>query len=281
MQSMVDICVKFTRGKNLKFGTNVNPEKSKTKCIALSKKSRDRQNLLSIKLDGLPLPWVQKVSHLGCTLESDNSMKQDIALKRGKFIGKINSLTQEFYYASTEVQLKLLTTYATSFYGSPLWDPFSKECDRIYRSWNVTIRNLLNLDRRTHRYLIEPLTECLHPKVMLISRMVGFYRKQLNSPKLSIRFLMKLAENDQRSAIGKTLEYVMRECNIEKSGLDCLTPSMIKKKISYMPVPPSEKWRIAFLKELLSARKDASVGVDICGFTSSELDDIIKWLATS
>ena len=41
-------------------------------------------------LDGNPLPWVTEVKHLGNTLESDNSMKMDCAVKRGVFIGKVN-----------------------------------------------------------------------------------------------------------------------------------------------------------------------------------------------
>ena len=127
------------------------------------------------------------VLHLGCILENDNSMKTDISLKRGKFIGKIHSITQEFHFAREEVLIKLLNTYTTSFYGSPLWDPLSNSCEKIYSSWNVTMRNVLNVDRTTHRYLIEPLSNTLHPKIMLISRMIGFYKSQLESPKFCIR----------------------------------------------------------------------------------------------
>ena len=134
--------------------------------------------------------------HLGCMLESDNSMKSDIALKRGRFIGKINSILQEFHFAHESVLIKLLNIYSTSFYGSQLWDPLSNSCDRIYRSWNVAMRNVLNLDRKTHRYMIEPLSDCIHPKIMLLSRMVAFYKMQLDSPKFCIRYLIKLAEKD-------------------------------------------------------------------------------------
>ena len=72
LQSLVNICQKFASKKNLKFGTNPNPEKSKTKCIVFSKKARDHINLAPVKLDGVPLSLVKKVVHLGCTLESDN-----------------------------------------------------------------------------------------------------------------------------------------------------------------------------------------------------------------
>ena len=64
-----------------------------------------------------------KVSHLGSVLESNNSMRADISLKRGKFVGKIHSLMQELHFASKDVLMKLVNTYTTSFYGSSLWDP--------------------------------------------------------------------------------------------------------------------------------------------------------------
>ena len=125
---MVNTCVKFASSRNLTFGRN------KTKCIIFSKKSSDLKNVKNVVLDGVPLPWVDKVMHLGCMLESDNSMKSDIALKRGRFIGKINSILQEFHFAHESVLIKLLNIYSTSFYGSQLWDPLSHSCDRIYRT---------------------------------------------------------------------------------------------------------------------------------------------------
>ena len=80
LQSLVNICQKLAARRNLKFGTNANPDKSKTKCIVFTKKDRDHQNLANVTLDGVPLPLVKKFLHLGCTLESDNSMKTEIAL---------------------------------------------------------------------------------------------------------------------------------------------------------------------------------------------------------
>ena len=82
--------------KNLKFSTDPDPVKSKTKCIIFSKKSKDLRNVAPVLLNGDPLPWVQQVKHLGNVMQCDNSMKIDCTLKRGKFIGKINSLLNEF-----------------------------------------------------------------------------------------------------------------------------------------------------------------------------------------
>ena len=69
--------------------------------------------MCNITLDGLKLPWVSKVDYLGSKFESDNSMNTDISIKQGKFIGKINLILQEFYYAKEKVLVKLLNIYTT------------------------------------------------------------------------------------------------------------------------------------------------------------------------
>ena len=130
LQVMVDLCAKFAKQKSLKFSTNPNPEKSKTKCVIFSKKLSDRIQVAPIILNDNPLPWVPQVKHLGNVLQNDNSMKVDCNLKRGKFIGKVNSLLQEFHFVKSEVIVKMFNIYVTSFYGSGLWDLMiqSMEC---------------------------------------------------------------------------------------------------------------------------------------------------------
>ena len=81
LQSLVDICNSFAIERNLKFGTNDDPRKSKTKCIVFSNKKLLRDPA-PVTLDGKALPWVNKISHLGCILESNNSMKTDLIQKK-------------------------------------------------------------------------------------------------------------------------------------------------------------------------------------------------------
>ena len=88
-------------------------------------------------LNGVPLPWVTELAHLGNILQSDNTMKSDCAMKRCKFVGKVNSLLQELHFATPDVLIKLLNSYTTSFYGSSLWNLYSLECERLYKAWNV------------------------------------------------------------------------------------------------------------------------------------------------
>ena len=81
-------------------------------------------------LDNMFFPF----KHLGNKLESDISMQQDIAWKKANFIGKMNSLSQEFHFVSPDVLLNIINIYGTSFHGSGLWDLFSKNSDRLNKS---------------------------------------------------------------------------------------------------------------------------------------------------
>ena len=186
LQAMVNLCQDFASTKNLQFSTNVNPVKSKTKCLIFTKKSKEADNVLPVKLNGNPLPWVKQAKHLGNMLQQDNTMRVDLSQKRGKFIGKVVSLFQEFHYVDHDVFLKIMNIFTTSFYGSSLWDIFSSDCEKLFKSWNVSIRQVLDLDRCAHRFLIEPLSGTMHPKVMLSSRYVTFFKTLVASSKLGV-----------------------------------------------------------------------------------------------
>jgi hypothetical protein len=251
LQAMVSICESFAKLRKLKFSTHVDPAKSKTKCVVFSKVKDDRNNVAPIILNGDPLPWVSSVKHLGNTLESDNSMRSDCLAKRGKFIGMVNSLLQEFHYVDSAVMVKLLSLYVTSFYGSNLWDLYSPEVKRIFSSWNVTIRNVFSLPWTTHRFLIEAVSCTTHPKTMLCSRLVGFWETLKTCKKGSVRFLANLVYDDRRTMTGKTVTRIANDCGVERG---MLTTSIAKKQISYFSPPVEESWRIPLLKELLEVR---------------------------
>ena len=225
LQAMVKICEEFAKSKSLSFSTNPDPAKSKTKCIIFSKKKI--AGVSPILLNGDPLPWVMEVKHLGNILQADNSMKVDCVAKRGKFIGKVNSFLQEFHYVAPGTFLKLLNIYGTSFYGSNLWDLYSQDVDRIYKSWNVTVRNVFSLPWTTHRYLIESVSMFPHPKTFLSSRFVKFVDSLTSTKKTSIRYLASLAQLDNRTLMGRTLGRIGVECGEERGSL---TSKVVKEK---------------------------------------------------
>ena len=83
LQAMVNLCQEYVGAGNLKFGTNANPDKSKTKCIILTRKKKLDFQPKNMTLNGDILPWVTQVKHLGHMVQSDNSMRIDSAQKTG------------------------------------------------------------------------------------------------------------------------------------------------------------------------------------------------------
>ena len=57
LQIMVTLCYEYASKKNLKFGTNTDPHKSRTKCNFYEEREVFRTNL-PVKLNGNALPWV-------------------------------------------------------------------------------------------------------------------------------------------------------------------------------------------------------------------------------
>ena len=97
LQKMLDITERYSTSHGLKFSTDPNPAKSKTKCMAwlLSK-----CELPTLNLCGNPLPWVNKVVHLGNTISNGNNiLSDDIKVKNAKYIGRNIELNQEFFFA--------------------------------------------------------------------------------------------------------------------------------------------------------------------------------------
>ena len=274
LQAMVSICERFAKVRKLKFSTNVDPVKSKTKCVVFSKVKKARENVAPIILNGDPLPWVDRVKHLGNMLESDNSMRADCLAKRGAFIGKVNSLLQEFCTVDHSVMVKLLRTYVTSFYGSNLWDVYSPEVTRIFSSWNVTIRNVFNLPWTTHRYFIEAVSGTSHPKAMLCSRLVKFWEGLRTCKKGSVRYLVSLVHDDRRTMTGRTVSKIADDCFIERK----LLTSAHAKKICYFPPPVEERWRIHIVKELIEVRDGKA---EVPGFSQAEVKEMLYAIASN
>ena len=79
LQNLVNLSNSFARSRNLIFGTDPDPNKSKSKCLIFYKK--DMKNVKNIELNGGILPWVKNIKYLGFILEENNSMNQDILRK--------------------------------------------------------------------------------------------------------------------------------------------------------------------------------------------------------
>ena len=218
---------------------------------------------------------MESCKHLGLNLFCDNTLDRDCDIKPGKFVGKVHSLLQELYFASSDVLLKLLNVYCTSFFGSNCWNLFSNNCDRFYKAWNVACRIILKISNLSHRYLIEPLTEYMHPKVIMCSRFIQFKQSLLKSSKPLVRLLANLNKNDCRTVFGSNLKRIAVLCNEEVELID---PTTVKRKMKYFPLPVNETWRIPLITELLAVKTQK---YEVAGFTLDEINDMLIYACTS
>ena len=161
--------------------------------------------------------------------------------------------------------------YCSSFYGSVLWDLEARDCDRLYKAWNVMVRMVYNLDRCTHRFFIEQISECRHPKVFLRSRLVKLVKAASESEKWCVSFLMKIRKNDLRTTTGMNLDKMRRDFGMDKE-VDLIASDVIKRD-HYMRVPEESKWKVNMVKEIMR--------MEIPGFEKKETEEITRWLCTS
>ena len=105
LQKMLEICERFATNHNLKFSTDPDLVKCKTKCIAFMKKPK---RLPDMRLCGNNLPWVNTFKHLGNNISNQNCFTdQDISVKRAIFVNNSIELNQEFSFADPDTKWRI------------------------------------------------------------------------------------------------------------------------------------------------------------------------------
>ena len=272
LQDMLNTCEGYAASHNLKFSTDEDPEKCKTKLMAFLKKSRDLPSLL---LCGTALPWVNKVKHLGNIISNTmDGCQMDMKIKSARYVDKSNTICQEFYFTHPLKKATMNGIYNGHFTGSQLWKIDSPEYNKVLSTYNKSIKIMYDLPWATHRYLIEPITERNHVSRTLVERYMSFIAKVRNSKKANIRQLLEIIKRDTRTTTGFNLSTIMILTN--KNSIEELFDG--NNDFVYHPVEESEAWRIPFVKELLGVRH-GDLKVD--GITPDELSQILDYICTT
>ena len=272
LQDMVRTCEEFAISHNLKFSTDPNPLKCKTKTLAFLKVPRALPN---IHLCGNPLPWTDRFKHLGITIENRmDGCYHDISIKNAQYISRNIELNQEFYFADPFTKLKLNKIYNSHYYGSPLWDLFGPAAIKVESSYNKSVKAMLDLPISTHRNLIEPLTGESHIKIILIRRFLSFIKKIKLSGEPPLVMLLTEAAADVRSTTGSNLRNI-----IVLAGKTFIAALNIldADKVEYQRLEDKEAWKIKLAIELVEAKANSK---DIPGFNKEELDTILEYVCT-
>ena len=195
--------------------------------------------------------------------------------KRACYIQRNNELMQEFWFTHSSTKAFINRVYNSHFYGSVLWNLFEKEADMLYNTWSVSVRKMFGLDRCTHRYLIEPISDMQHIKMSLMQRFVGFTRKLSSSRKDILRQAFKVFKTDCRSTTGFNLRNIMLECNM--STIDTLSQTAIRG-LEFRPTPKDDEWRIHIIRDLLEIREGLKTEI---GWSSEDLSHTLEFLTTT
>ena len=272
LQEMLETCQNYAMEHGLKFSTNVNPTKCKTKCIAFLFRDKILEPAV---LCGDPLPWVQGGVHLGNHIKNtSDGMGQDIRVKRANFISKNIELNQEFDFSHPLTKVKLNLIYNFHFTGSPLWDLFSREAVMIENSWNTAVRVMFDLPQDTHRYFIEPISETRHLKFVLIDRFLNFLTQIEKLTKQVPKQLLKFIKRDARSTTGSNLRNILL-----LTGKDTIDDILRDdtKALKYHECEPENQWKIKMLTELIDVKNNK---LTVEGFKHDELDEMVTFLCS-
>ena len=273
LQDMLRTCQEFAAEHNLKFSTDINPSKCKTKTLAFLKHQRPLPNL---KLCGNLLPWTDKCQHLGTTITTKiDGCEEDMKVKNARYIGRNVELNQEFSFAHPSTKLKINDIYNSHFTSSPLWNLFGSGALKIESSFNKSVKMMLDLPVATHRYLIEPLTGQMHVKKVLISRFLGFMEKIASSNKKAIKMLMETSKKDVRSITGKNFRNIM--LLVGKTSVDEVEKTDAEN-IEYHPIKSEDLWKVDVIREILEVKCRK---LEIDDFNQDNLEDILTYLCTS
>ena len=123
----------------------------------------------------------------------------------------------------------------------------------LFNSWNKLVRTIFKVPNTTHCYLIEPLSDTVHLKVILFKRYLGFIHSVLCSKKKCLSSLCHRMVADHGSITKQYLTLISNESSIE--NVLGMSPSSVVSTVTYNPAPPEEEWRVGLLKELLELRK--------------------------
>ena len=273
LQDILKTCEEYAAQHNLKFSTDADPIKCKTKCMAFLKKQRQ---LPDIFLCGNPLPWVSSLMHLGTRVTNQiDGCQQDMKQKIAKYIDKNCTLLQEFSFAHPLTKITVNNIYNCHFSGSQVWDLFSQGAASFEGTFNRSIKLMAGLPFPTHRYLMEPLAGTKHMKIKLMRNYLGFIQRIKDSSKPVLRQLYKIASSDVRTVTGGNLRNIL--LLTDKLQVEDLEPSLVDN-IMYHKIEDKDIWRVGMIKELMDMKHGDVLLPE--GWSKEELDMILDYACT-
>ena len=257
MEKMLEICEKYADMHNLKFSTDENPNKSKSKCIYMfNSRSRTISKPAPLQLYGRDLPWVKSATHLGNELFEDGSMEYDCKIKRAKFIDNSLNVREMFEFAKPREILRAVQIYCGDMYGSSLWDLYGSVSAKYFRCWNTAVRLCWDVPRSTHTKYVRGFLSCdlLSLRTQCIARYVNFLKSLFECRSKEVAVLSRIVANNVSTITGRNILNIKLETGISPTK----TTSKFLQHILHMQERnvDSKEWDSWLLEKYLDIRND-------------------------
>ena len=207
-------------------------------------------------LDGEELPWVERVEHLGHTIQESLSMEGDAQRARACFMARASDVRDNLFFAHPQQKVQAIQLYCSDAYGSMLWEYDRQYSESFFKAWNIQARLAWRVPLQTHTNIVENIL-CVGFQSMrqqVFSRFQTFTQKLSRAPSREIRFLFNLVKADCRSVTGRNIMYLKRLCK----GADILVCAKWKLVEMLPKLSPCEPWRSSLLSTFLEARQGKS-----------------------
>ena len=203
LQEMLDICQSYALKHSLTFND------TKSECVHFANSHTDLQPEVNLHLGRSSIKWTSEtVRHLGHHFSNSLNFDPDIAFRKGRFWSAVNIINNEFRFAHPVCKMRLLNIYASNFYGSNLWDFRGKAFESICKAWNIAIRSLFRLDRKTHCRYLPKISKSPPLLPMLCNRFKRFIFGLNTLQNVIIQNLVSISKSDQRSPTNININFV-------------------------------------------------------------------------
>ena len=176
----------------------------------------DTDKIAPLLLNGLKLPFVKRILHLGHILTDTGTMEADCSAHWTNFCQRSSELKETLSELHPNEIFKSQNIYCTSWYGAEIWDYTSSYTNKILNAHKSTAKLLYDLPYNTHRFLTQQLRgDMSDQRVSLWWRLRKFVLNLLHSPSFEVEFLARLLLFDLRSFVSANIRHLDSETGLK------------------------------------------------------------------
>ena len=218
LRNMIRICENYASEHDLIF----NGTKSKLLIYG-----NDTNSLPKLYVNQKEVPVCNTAIHLGNLIS--NNVHDIIDSGISKFNSNFNYFMSSFGKCQSSVKNKLFLQYCTSFYGSQIWPLYKNDViKKISIRWRMALKRIWNLPVNTHCDIVPLVSSQLPIEIQLKCRFFKFYKSLLQSDNELIRYLSQIRTFSSNSTMGKNLNQILYELNLDIFELEMLSPNKLK-----------------------------------------------------